>query len=148
MGLDIYFAKAKRSAYYKYQEDEREFDKLSEEEKEEIWAKNEQPKIEGNEEIGYFRKVNFLMQELAYYGNCEFKEITRDSLEELKRKCLAVLENHELAEDLLPTCSGFFYGSTEYDEWYFQDVQAVLDWVEGVLENLAGDEVVLMYCWW
>ena len=142
MGLDIYFFKAKRSAYNKYQEEERKFNNLPEEEQ------GEYPQIEGKEEIGYFRKVNFLMTELNYTGNCEYKKITRDSLEELKRKCKAVLENHEPAEKLLPTCSGFFFGSTEYDEWYFSDVEVVLTWVEGVLEGLENDEVVLMYCWW
>ena len=53
-----------------------------------------------------------------------------------------------LAQRLLPTCSGFFYGSTDYDEWYFSDVKEVLEWVNGVLDALDDDEVVLMYCWW
>jgi hypothetical protein len=50
--------------------------------------------------------------------------------------------------ELLPTQSGFFFGSTDYDEWYFNDVKEVLSWVDGVLDNLDDREVVLMYCWW
>lgn len=118
------------------------------------------------EEIGNFRKVNFLMNEFAYYGNCEYKEISRDELKELQEKCARVNaispinpqddENDwcyeegdiELAKELLPTCSGFFYGNTDYNYWYFYDVHEVLEWVTGVRKNLADDEVVLMYCWW
>ena len=107
------------------------------------------------------------MQEFAYYGNCEYKEITREELEDLQDKCtrLAIITPHKLsdpdseeveyddddialAQRLLPTCSGFFYGSTDYDEWYFSDVKEVLEWVNGVLDALDDDEVVLMYCWW
>lgn len=34
----------------------------------------------------------------------------------------AKLETLKLAGELLPTSSGFFYGSTEYDEWYYKDI--------------------------
>lgn len=33
-----------------------------------------------------------------------------------------VLDDHSLASELLPTQSGFFFGGTEYDEYYFLDL--------------------------
>lgn len=163
MGLDIYFNKCKRHDWEAYEEALTNYENLPEEEKNDT-------KHPGHDfdpdEIGYFRKVNFLMEEFAYYGNCEYKEITREQLETLQDKCtrLAIITPHELtngsgekeydeedvalAQDTLPTCSGFFFGSTDYNEWYFQDVQEVLTWVNGVLDALEDDEVVLMYCWW
>ena len=33
-----------------------------------------------------------------------------------------VIENASVAKELLPTQSGFFFGSTEYDEYYLEDV--------------------------
>ena len=143
MGLDINFFKAKRAAWNKFQEEQRKYDKLTDEEA----SNTEYPKME-DEEVGYFRKVNFLMSELNYTGNCEYKEIIRYDLEQLKVKCEKVLADHDKAEELLPTCSGFFFGNTEYNEWYFQDVQEVFDWVSGVLDGLKNDDVVLMYFWW
>ena len=159
LGLDIYFHKCKRHEWDTYQNELEAYDNLPEEEQD----KTEHPgRNFVADEIGYFRKVNFLMNELAYYGNCEYKEITRDQLEELQDKCtrLATITPHEseekeydeedvtLAQKTLPTCSGFFFGSTDYDEWYFNDVKEVLEWVNGVLDALDDDEVVLMYCWW
>lgn len=32
------------------------------------------------------------------------------------------IENPELAKQLLPTCSGFFFGSTDYDGCYYEDI--------------------------
>lgn len=35
--------------------------------------------------------------------------------------------NTELAEKLLPTQSGFFFGSTDYDEYYIQDLKDTIE---------------------
>ena len=34
---------------------------------------------------------------------------------------------HDLASELLPTQGGFFFGSTDYDEWYWKDVEATAE---------------------
>jgi hypothetical protein len=34
-----------------------------------------------------------------------------------------VLADRTKADELLPTESGFFFGGTEYDDWYFQDLE-------------------------
>ena len=31
-----------------------------------------------------------------------------------------------IAHNLLPTCDGFFFGSTDYDEWYIKDLKATV----------------------
>ena len=33
-----------------------------------------------------------------------------------------IMTNQELAAKLLPTTSGFFFGSTDYDQWYYDDI--------------------------
>ncbi len=175
MGLDTYFYKCKREDYNAYTEANKEwqekepkgskmahdeFKKLSKAMQEEIqkeitdWYES-QPKMDkyGITDIGYFRKVNFLMSFFKYEGNCEYKEIAKSELEDLVERCNAVLttpkkNRQEKAEDLLPTQSGFFYGSTDYNEWYYKDVEEVRDWASEVLENLKDEEIVLMWCWW
>ena len=259
MGLDIYFHKCNRGDIDRYEQAHKEwagnqpesskinnddFDKLPEEKKESIkkevneWYKKEPSfKDYGIEDVGYFRKVNFLMAFFAYTGNCEFKEIAKCELEDLKErtdklmackpvrrvknfyrkneklvKALASLTDEEkanldilafltelgcdfsnsetdqfvakakersihdvkvilgiekpvegedyrvekiyrkadqaLAEDLLPSQSGFFFGNTEYNHYYWEDVKEVNEWVADLLNDLSDDEQVLMYCWW
>lgn len=176
MGLDIYFDKCKRGDYERYEKAHKEwaekqpesskvheddYEKLSEEEKKKIqqdvreWYDKEPRMADyGISDIGYFRKVNFLMSFFNYYDNCVFRKVEKSELEDLRERCYKILsakkkERQALAEDLLPTQSGFFYGSTEYNEYYFDDVKEVKEWVEGVLENLDDKkEQVLMYCWY
>lgn len=78
--------------------------------------------------------------------------ITREYAEELLSRCKQVLEDHSLAETLLPTMPGFFFGSTEYDEYYFENVQEVYDYVENVLlpafDDLIDGESIYFETWY
>lgn len=60
-----------------------------------------------------------------------------------------VITNPELAQELLPTKSGFFYGSTEYDEHYIEDLKETIDQIDRVLETTNFDEEEICYsAWW
>ena len=105
-----------------------------------------------NREIGYFRKVNFLVRFFANKGMDIYQkfeiEVTKEMIEELKDKCQEVLDDHSKAPLLLPTMSGFFFGSTEYDDWYFNDIEKVLDYCNTLLpefNNLKDDESIIFY---
>lgn len=45
-----------------------------------------------------------------------------------------VFEETEIAEELLPTASGFFFGGTEYDEYYLETINETLEVLEKELE--------------
>ena len=45
-----------------------------------------------------------------------------------------VLEDHSAAEELLPTQCGFFFGGTDYDEYYMNDIKRTIQMLE---EELA-----------
>ena len=88
-------------------------------------------------EVGYFRKVNFLVK---YFTDLGFDvvdqipfPINKEEVLELLRRCNIVLEDHSQAPILLPTMSGFFFGSTEYDDYYFYDVAKVKSFIEDTL---------------
>ena len=51
-----------------------------------------------------------------------------------------------VAERLLPTTSGFFFGGTDYDEWYVQDIKNTIDIITKALENTNFDKEMLYYC--
>ncbi|MBP6946299.1 MAG: hypothetical protein KBB46_03350 [Candidatus Pacebacteria bacterium] len=50
-----------------------------------------------------------------------------------------VLTNVALAEELLPTTSGFFFGSTDYDEYYLADIQETHDMLEELFKQPKWD---------
>lgn len=43
------------------------------------------------------------------------------------------IANPELAAELLPTENGFFFGSTDYDQWYLENVQDTLEQIDKAL---------------
>lgn len=78
----------------------------------------------------YFRKVNFLF---AYYENNgkmveQYYAFTdREDIDDIISRCERVLADHSLANELLPTQAGFFFGGTDYDDYYFYDVKDCLN---------------------
>lgn len=108
-------------------------------------------------EISYFRKVNFLVSFIENYydvsvENLQFYNVDKDCIESLLDRCNKVLDNHDLAEELLPTCSGFFFGNTGYDEYYFNKVEAVrnniIDVILPEFDNLKDDECITFKIWY
>ena len=55
------------------------------------------------------------------------------------------IENPAVAEEYLPTTSGFFFGSTEYDEWYMQDIENTIDILTKTLEETDFDTQMVVY---
>ena len=63
--------------------------------------------------------------------NCAEYYVGREDLTKLKNICEKVLEDNSLAETLLPSQEGFFFGETDYDEYYFHDLEntiQICDW--------------------
>lgn len=94
-------------------------------------------------EVGYWRKANaihrwFVKNIQGGVDNCATYSVSIDELKTLKSICEEVLNKPELADKKLPTKDGFFFGSTEYDEFYFNDIQETIDIVNKCL-NLDYD---------
>ena len=95
--------------------------------------------------IAYWRKVNFIY---AYFDSrglldhdSECAWADREELEDILSRCENVLKEKD--PTLLPTQSGFFFGSTDYNEWYYYDVRETKKQLKKVLKSLKDDEV----CW-
>ena len=108
--------------------------------------------------IGYWRKANHIhnwfIQNCAYKdecGNpiddCRPIEITVDKLEKLLDDCKKVLSDHSLASSILPTQSGFFFGSTRYDEDYFGEIERTIEIIEPVLKFAKHKLEIEDYVW-
>jgi len=90
--------------------------------------------------MGYWRKSNqihnwFVENVQDGEDNCSAYYVTREQLETLKGLCVQVLANKSLAEDLLPTGAGFFFGSTAYDEYYYGDLQETIEIIDRCLAS-------------
>lgn len=60
-----------------------------------------------------------------------------------------VIENPELAEELLPTQHGFFFGNTDYDQWYIENLKSTIKQIDRVLETTDFDKEDVVYsAWW
>lgn len=135
-----------------------------------------------DEELAYFRKVNFMQkffEDKYEIPDAESVPITKEDLQELADLCERVMDKFEewdgakealdsddyieppkhiqgYAEELLPTCAGFFFGSTDYDNWYFKDVKDTLNTVREIIQEVEdtyevedADEYQLFYkAWW
>ena len=76
----------------------------------------------------YWRKQNgihnwFVLNAQNGVDDCNKYYVSREQLQELADTCLKVLEDNNLAHELLPTTDGFFFGSTQYDDWYFDGLK-------------------------
>lgn len=164
MGLDITFYKAKRSKDNETKERleeisleeirktlATEYIKSIDERNSKVIKELEEEKENTNpwNKVAYFRKVNFLIPFFGYEENCSNIEIDKYQVEDLIEACKEVLANHDKASFLLPTQAGLFFGSTDYDDWYFDDVQNVKEKFEEVLADFDMDEdILIMHCWW
>ena len=89
--------------------------------------------IQGSEwivetEAGYWRKANqihnwFVRECQDNIDGCQNTVLNLASLEKLYNLVTDIGKDKTLAMQLLPSQSGFFFGSTEYDNWYFDDLK-------------------------
>lgn len=101
------------------------------------------------EEMGYWRKANAIHRwfvENVQDGDdrCQLSYVERKQLAKLLELVIEVLNNPERSEELLPTQAGFFFGSTDYDGYYFEDLKATKKILKQVLKESA-DEGTFFY---
>ena len=108
---------------------------------------------DSNETFTY-RKSNFLRgwmirnTKLNADSDCEPVDVSTHLLEELYDECKEVLERHEKAEEILPTYPGFFFGTYDYDDWYFKQVKLVKEDVENILKRKKEISCMIYEDWW
>lgn len=136
MGLDMYLYAKK----YFYSNDEK-IKKISKEFSEMEGFECKEIKFE----VGYWRKANhihkwFVDNVQRGEDDCEEYNVSIEKLEELLKLVKEVLENHNKAEELLPCQEGFFFGETEYNEYYFEDLNRTKEMLEKILRRIKDGE--------
>lgn len=104
------------------------------------------------EEVAYWRKFNALHKrfvERCQYGvdDCRESYVDESVIEEILADLKRIKAAHEsgemkeaqkLAQELLPSQVGFFFGVLEYNEWYFKDVYQTIEIFEELIKE-GGD---------
>lgn len=101
-------------------------------------------------EVAYWRKFNALHRwfvENVQNGvdDCGDYPVSREALMKLLEVLEQVQKFPDLREKLLPTVSGFFFGSTDYDEWYESQVDYSVNQLRTVLSRTEPDTTKFYY---
>ena len=142
MGLDMYLNKRTYVQYWEHNGDDNYEVKVTKGGKP---TKIDPKKVKYIiEEAGYWRKQNqihrwFVENVQNGVDNCGEYYVDIDDLKTLLDLCEKVKADHSLAEELLPSASGFFFGGTEYDEWYFNGIDNTIEILKEALEDERGD---------
>ena len=103
------------------------------------------------EDVGYWRKANqihkwFVDNVQGGVDDCSKYEVSVEKLKELLKICKKVKKYHGLAEKLLPTQEGFFFGGTSYGPHYFYDIDMTIKILTPLLKELkAQPETIFSY---
>jgi len=121
-------------------------------------AGSEHPTIKSNrvkyvvEEVGYWRKANaihkwFVDNVQKGVDDCGNYSVTREDLSKLLNLCSQVIEDKSKASELLPAQSGFFFGSNDYDDWYYKDIEMTVKIIEDCLSDEDGYDFEYRSSW-
>ena len=102
------------------------------------------------EEVGYWRKANqihhwFVNQVQDGNDDCQLSVVPKEKLEELYEIVGRIKKNPKLASTLLPTQEGFFFGSTSYDQWYYDDIELTYQILSKVLQDTDFENETVFY---
>ena len=85
-------------------------------------------------DAAYWRKANaihkwFVNNVQDGEDNCREYYVSREKLAELLDICQSLHESKDIekAMEWLPPQEGFFFGSTEIDDYYWEDIQSTID---------------------
>ena len=101
-------------------------------------------------QVGYWRKVNaihrwFVDKCADGEDSCQLIYVDKSDAKELLNLVNEVLLDHSKASKLLPSQSGFFFGTTDYDEWYYEGLKYTKTLLENVLKFVEENKKYSIY---
>lgn len=100
--------------------------------------------------VAYWRKANaihdwFVQNVQNGVDECQEVWVSREQMQQLIDICKQVIEHPKKADELLPTRSGFFFGPTNYDEWYMDQLRFTAERFEKILKDPAFEKADFYY---
>ena len=149
MGLDMYLYLRKYESCGQWDKDfqkkKKDFYPVELKELGETITRNNSMSKQTEYKVAYWRKANqvhnYFVQKCANGENdCKPVYVELGDLKELVSLCKEVIEDPKKAEAKLPTTSGFFFGSSKYDEYYKQDLEYTVEQLEPIIKFLESEE--------
>jgi hypothetical protein len=156
MGLDMYLSASLRTYKSYGKEKENKIRPAIRKALPEIFDSGNIEYIEIKFEAGYWRKANHIHKwfvDNVQDGEDDCREycVSREQLQKLKQECQKILsiidkkkedinvigvpnQAKKEIETILPTQEGFFFGGTEYDEWYIKDTKETIEIIDKCLK--------------
>ena len=121
-----------------------------------LFKRNLKKPEEESIDVGYWRKANqihnwFVENVQNGVDDCGEYIVSPSQLRTLLEICKQIhkTKDPKLAEKLLPTTDSFFFGSTDYDDYYFDDIEDTIDILTDVLEKTDfNNEEIYYSAWW
>lgn len=147
MGLDMHLEATKYVSSSDYLKTQDKFNELVKVMEAENFVGGFVPSMTVSASVAYWRKVNQVHQWFVdnYAGgedDCRTMYVGREGLERLLEICKqldASNRSEDLALELLPPQSGFFFGGTEIDDWYWESISDTIEQIEKCLKDVPED---------
>ena len=136
MGLDMYLYARKHIANFDFIPGDR---KQNTEIKNALgFSANDFESVVVSLQVAYWRKANYIHKwfvDNVQNGtdNCGEYWVPPEKMQELYDTCVKALETKD-ATILSPT-DGFFFGSTDIDQWYWDDIESTKEIIKSLLED-------------
>jgi hypothetical protein len=104
------------------------------------------------EEVAYWRKANqihawFVTNVQNGVDECEPAPVSKEQIAGLLATVREVMADHSKAAELLPSRAGFFFGNTDYDAYYFQDLEDTERMLAPLVEGESPAEFEYQSSW-
>jgi hypothetical protein len=111
------------------------------------------------EEVGYWRKANAIHSWIVNncadgVDDCQPIYMPKQKLEELHQLACFVLGSkddpnaEQIALENLPPANGFFFGSTEIGDWYWEDIKHTINVLSHTLQSdFMESEIIYQASW-
>ena len=109
------------------------------------------------EQVAYWRKFNalhgwFIQNCADGEDNCQEIYVSEDDLKTLLETLKQVKDainkgNESQAEKLLPPMPGFFFGSTEIDDYYKEEIEDTIQIIENLLNEDSTEDYYYQASW-
>lgn len=101
-------------------------------------------------EAMYWRKANqihqwFVDNVQSGIDECKQHWVSPEVLKALLNVVTEVLDDKSKAHELLPYAKGFFFGSDEYDEYYFNQLEYTKEELTKILQSEEFDQWIFYY---
>lgn len=96
-------------------------------------------------EVAYWRKANaihgWIINNSGAVDDCTLISLTKQDIVQLRDDCQKVLDKgtQEIAMELLPPAEGFFFGSNQIDEWYWDNIKDTIEKLNKAIDESVDD---------